>query len=329
MLFSYTHESVRLTGRWDTSSPSFAQTTATGSYVEFAFIGPSATALFDIPADYSPSVHLWIELDGAAQIEVPLDRYIRINARNNGRHVCRIIYKSGYEYDHRWNHPLQTRVAFIGFDAEQAGEMGPDGRKIIEFVGDSITQGVLVDEGNYEASGGALCPRSRQCYADDVCGTYAWYTAVALGLRAIFMGYGAVGATRAGSGEVPPAPEAYPYNFQGSPITRPTPDYVLVNHGANDRGASEEVYCEKYSELLDRIRESAPSAKIIALSAFCGGHHHALGRLIERYNEQNGTDIRFIDSTGWVPVEPLHPIRADHKKISEHLVPLLKEYMSL
>jgi lysophospholipase L1-like esterase len=197
------------------------------------------------------------------------------------------------------------------------------------FIGDSITQGVLVDEDSYCASGGALDPRQRQCYADDACGTYAWYTAEALGLRPIIMGYGAVGATRAGSGEVPPAPEAYPYNFTRSPITRPTPDFVLVNHGANDRGATAETYREKYSELLDRIRESAPNAKIVSLSAFCGGQRDALEGLIREYNEKNGTDILFVDSTGWVPVEPLHPIRSDHKKISEHLAPILKKHFNI
>jgi hypothetical protein len=100
---------------------------------------------------------------------------------------------------------------------------------------------------------------------------------------------------------------------------------ILINHGANDRKATPEVYVEKYGELLDVIRRMNPHAKIVSLSAFCGGHHEALGEFIRAYNEKNGTDVAFIDSTGWVPVEPLHPMRDGHLTISEHLTPLLRD----
>jgi lysophospholipase L1-like esterase len=198
-------------------------------------------------------------------------------------------------------------------------------------VGDSITEGVLIDVDYYKGFVGAepasYIDQNNRVYQDDACATYAWLTAERLNLRPIVMGYGAVGATRAGQGKVPPAAEAYPYNFDGSPITRPEPDYILINHGANDRGHSAEEYTEKYAGLLDVIRKMNPHAKIFALSAFCGGHHEALGKLIEEYNRANGTDVVFIDSTGWIPVEPLHPLRDGHNTVAEHLVPILKELL--
>ena len=36
-------------------------------------------------------------------------------------------------------------------------------------------------------------------------------------------------------------------------------------------------------------------------------------------------NIIFINSTGWVPLEPLHPLRDGHRIIAENLVPILKE----
>ncbi len=48
---SYTHESIRLAGRWDKSDTKSAITTATGSYIEFAFEGNMALALFDVKKD--------------------------------------------------------------------------------------------------------------------------------------------------------------------------------------------------------------------------------------------------------------------------------------
>ena len=328
MRVSYRHESVRLTGRWDVRNEKFAETTTTGAYIEFAFEGKMAMAIFDTWANPEPRLHLWIQLDGGAMVQTPIDNYLRIIAPTDGKHICRIIYKGGAEVHPRWYLPIEGKVSFVGFEAENCIAIGEDTRRTIEFVGDSITEGVLIDTdyyGNGHAS--SSIDQHNRVYQDDACATYAWLTAEALDLRPIVMGYGAVGVTRAGQGKVPPAAEAYPYNFEGSPISRPEPDYILINHGANDRGKPAELYVEKYGELLDVIRKLNPNAKIISLSAFCGAHHEALGKFIAEYNEKNGTDIPFIDSTDWVPVEPLHPMRDGHITIAKHLTEILKDIL--
>ena len=328
MRVSYRHESVRLTGRWDVRNEKFAETTTTGAYIEFAFEGRMAMAIFDTWANPEPRLHLWVQLDGGAMVQTPIDSYLRIVAPTDGKHICRMIYKGGAEVHARWYLPLEGKVSFVGFEAENCVAIGEDTRKTIEFVGDSITEGVLIDT-DYFGSGRPKSPidQHNRVYQDDACATYAWLTAEALDLRPIVMGYGAVGTTRSGQGRVPAVPLSYPYNFENSPISRPEPDYILINHGANDRGHSAEEYVTKYGELLDVIRSLNPNAKIISLSAFCGAHHEELGKFIAEYNEKNGTSIPFIDSTGWVPVEPLHPLRDGHKTIAEHLVPILKELL--
>ena len=63
---------------------------------------------------------------------------------------------------------------------------------------------------------------------------------------------------------------------------------------------------------------------IVALSAFCGVFHEELGKGIKEYNAKNGTDVKFIDTFGWIPKEPLHPLRDGHKTVAENLVPILK-----
>lgn len=324
MKVSYRHESVRLTGRWDVTNPAYAETTTTGAYLEFAFEGKTAVACFDIEANATPYLHLWIQVDNGAMAEAPIDRYLRVVAPQEGKHIVRIIYKGGTECDRRWYLPLTGKVSFIGIQAQTPIAIGEDTRKTIEFVGDSITEGVLIDmdycEGTEPPS---YIDQNNRVYQDDACATYAWQTAERLNLRPIFMGYGAVGTTRSGQGKVPAAPLAYPYNFENSPVSRPQPDIILINHGANDRGHSAEEYTEKYGELLDLIRTMNPNAKLIALSAFCGGHHEALEQYIHAYNQKNGTDVAFIDSTGWVSPEPLHPYRDGHTTIADHLTPLL------
>ena len=100
-----THSSVRLTGRWDTTTENTAVTVNTGAYIEFAFVGKLATVLFDTQNNASPVLHLWISVDGEAMIETPIDAYLRINAHNDGTHVVKIIYKGGQEASSRWYAP--------------------------------------------------------------------------------------------------------------------------------------------------------------------------------------------------------------------------------
>ena len=323
---SYRHESVRLTGRWDVRDPNVATTTTTGAYVEFAFEGRIALAHFDILTNIAPYLHLWVQIDGGDMVETPIDSHLRVMAKTEGKHICRIIYKGGAEKDRRWFLPLTGKVSFVGVQAEKLIPIGEDTRPVIEFVGDSITEGVLIDMDWRDGCLFELSYRDQALrrFQDDVCATYAWQTAEALDLRPVFMGYGAVGATRAGQGKVPAAPESYPFNFEGSPITHAPSKYVLINHGANDRGAPVELYLEKYAELLDVVRAHNPAATIIALSAFCGAHHAELGEMIVRYNEKNGCNVHFIDSNGWISPEPLHPFRDGHTTVANNLIPRLK-----
>lgn len=326
MFVSYNDSSVKLTGRWNKEDAKYAETTTTGAYIDFAFEGKTAVACFDIESNLTPFPHLWIQLDGGDMVECALDAYLRVMAKEEGRHTCRIIYKGGVEVYRRWYRPLHGKISFKGIDTEKPVPMEEDERRTIEFVGDSITEGVLIDV-NYYCDGEPQFDDDHinRVYQDDVCATYAWQVAERLDLRPIFMGYGAVGVTKSGQGKVPAAPLSYPYNMDGSPITHKSADVIMINHGANDRGATSEEYIKKYGELLDVIRKMNPDSMIVALSAFCGVHHEELGRFIEEYNAKNGSDVKFIDSFGWVPIEPLHPLREGHTIIADHVTPILKK----
>ena len=330
MFVPYTHESIRLTGRWDQSSPLCAVTTTTGSYIEFCFEGNMAVARFDIEANMQPLLHLWVQIDGGDMTEATVDRYMRVCTTKSGLHTVRIIYKSGTEASARWYLPLTGKVTFLGVQTDNPVAIAPDNRPVIEFVGDSITEGVLIDVDF--AKGGplfteidALC----RCYQDDVCATYAWLTAQKLNLRPVFMGYGAVGATRPGMGRVPDAPSAYPFNFENSPITHAPSDFVVINHGANDRRAAPEFYRECYEKLLDEVIKYNPRATVVALSAFCGGHKDVFAEMIPAYNQKNGTNVLFVNGSEWVPAEPLHPLRDGHQIIADNLAPILKDLFKL
>lgn len=327
MKYSYKHSSVRLTGRWDITSDECAITTAPGSYIEIAFRGKLITLLFNIKDYIEPVPHIYVQLDGGAMTECLVDDYMRVMAADEGEHICKIIFMSAVEFYNRWEAPLQSKVAFVGYLADGASELREDTRRTIEFVGDSITEGVLVDPYYYGEGGQNKYEKDllNRPYQDDTTATYASISARELDLRQINMGYGAVGVTKGGVGGVPAAHLAYPYNFAGSPISRPSPDFIVINHGANDRSNGVEKYIECYEKLLDVIREHNPKSKIIVLSAFCGFAREELCALVERYNEKNNDNVYFIDGGAWVPPQPIHPTREGHRIVAKNLIPIMRE----
>ena len=144
MVIPYSHASVRLTGRWK-QEPDRAVTTAPGSYLEFAFSGDMAVIRFDTAINQTPHLHLWIQLDGGDRIETPVDSYLRVCAETPGVHICRVIFKGSIEQTGRWYAPLTGALQFLGIQTEQPAPLMPDPRPVLEFIGDSITEGVLID----------------------------------------------------------------------------------------------------------------------------------------------------------------------------------------
>lgn len=307
-------QSTCFVGRWVVDE-NVAKTTAPGAYFDLAFSGQELIMHFETKWLLSPMPHLWVQVDDGARIEVPLDKHLRVWANEPGNHIVRVIYKGTNEMAHRWHEPFGGSVEFLGYDADAPGTL-PEvpKRKTIEFVGDSITEGILIDE----ALGDGIKWFGRP-YQDDVTAAYAWLTAEALDLEPYIMGYGGVGVTKGGSGSVPPAQKAYPYCFAGAPVGYDRPDYILINHGANDRFSTTEAFCEGYQELLDVITRHNPNSMIIVLAPFCGAHEDALEMLISNYNARKYTNIAFIRTTNWIPKEPLHPDRKGHREVSRRL----------
>jgi len=324
MFFTYQDPSIRYTGRFAEYDGAMTAT-ATGSVIEIAFTGPEILLHFDIRRNEHPYPHLWLCMDGGCRTEAPLSRYLRLEAED-GPHLLTVIFKSAKEQQPRFFHPLVGKISFLGYDAQGSGTVPEDNRKTLEVVGDSITEGVLIDD--HLTSEIAQTGQDNRVYQDDVTATYASLTAKNLNLKLLNMGYGAVGVTRSGCGAYPKAAEGYPYCFEGCPVSYGHPDYILINHGANDRRPENAVhYTEEYRKLLDLIHSTHPDAKIFCLSPFCGAFVPELSALIEAYNLENRTDIVFISSEGWISPDPLHPRRDGHKTVSEHLTKILKQYL--
>ena len=335
MFIPWYDPSVRLTGRWSNLDKSGAESveahnltvaTAPGAYFEAAFVGQQCVLRFQTEGMAQPMPHLWISVDQGAHIEVTVDRWIRVRAETVGIHVVKVIYKSSMELIPRWHAPELGAIAFLGFEAEAPAQLPPDHRPIIEFIGDSITEGVLIDE-----SFSPILTESQlnRPYQDDNCATYAALTAEALNLRPVFQAYGAVGMTTTGQGGVPRAELIYPYVFGNTPYCGPEPSMILINHGANDRRHPADEYLQRYGAFLDMVTRIHPSAHVVCLSAFCGAFHDELRDFVEEYQSRHNGKVHFISSKGWVPEVPLHPLRDGHQIIAKKLTEELKKLFNL
>lgn len=322
MFIDINNDAIRFTGRWDVGTET-ATTTAPGGMIEVAFEGTFAVLHFDIARNEHPYPHIWVSVDDGARAETAIDHVIRVEACEPGNHTVKIIYKSAVEIQHRWYQPLIGKITFKGADVEKAGVLAEDNRKVIEFIGDSITEGVMVDF-SYRFEKDAYLNR---VYQDDSTATYAYLTAMKLGYKPVIMGYGGVGLTKSGSGSVPNANESYLYNFFGSPAKAQNPYAVVINHGTNDQNATVEEYLSGYTKMLKTVRRINPDAKIIVLTPFCGAYDAELREFVPKFNAENNENVYLISSRGWIPAEPLHPLRDGHKIVSEHLCEELEKIL--
>jgi len=313
-----TDKKIKFSERWNVTENT-AVCTANGNTAEFIFKGDMAILEFDVSSCRNPYPHIYIIVDNGAKIEVPIDKYIRIGA-DYGEHYVKIIMKSSVEAQHRWYEPIEAKVSLAGIEADDFIELPADNRKTIEFIGDSITEGVLIDDGYEKFNAGA-----DRVFQDDSTATYAWLTAEKLNLRPIIMGYGAVGTTRSGSGAVPKVFDSYPFYSHENPMPSANADYIVINHGTNDAGKEKEIFKPEYENFLKLVRDRNPKSKIVCLTPFGGYHAENIEEIVTEHNEKYSDNVYYINSTGWIPTEPLHPLRDGHKIIAEHLAEILKK----
>lgn len=318
MLITADSEKIRYTGRWNIGS-GFAESTANGSYFEFMFEGEGAVIRFDTSSAVSPAPHIYICVDNGAYIEASLDEYIRIRSEEGLHSVC-VVMKSSVESQRRWTLPIEAKVSLLQIEADSFVSMPEDKRPVIEFIGDSITEGISIYPGCLNYGG-----NRDMVYWDDSLAGYAWQTAKLLNLRPVIMGYGCLGVTKGGAGGVPPVGEAYLFYSEGCPVRRQKADFIVINHGTNDRSADRELFKQKYYDFLGIVRKENPAAKIISLTPFSGCLAAEICETVEAFNRKQDDQVFYIDSTGWIESEPIHPLSSGHKTVSQNLAARIRE----
>jgi lysophospholipase L1-like esterase len=312
------HPDIRYQGRWGRLGEAMA-TVNSGSGAVLRFTGRHLAATFDQSTVTHPP-QLYVRIDRGAPVLYTVDRdLIDLTAHSlsrGGFHTLEITVKDVDERANRWSPPLRSGLLLTGFRLDPGANTLPPpaaADRRIEFLGDSITQGVR-----------ALGPEIGVT-GSDATKDYAWLTGRAF--RADFrqVGFGAQGITRPGGGQVPPAAQAFPVNFAGSPID-PTfvPQVVVVNQGTNDAlgAADPAAFQAAYLDYLRHIRATWPAAWIFAIRPLGGYFAQEIATAAAAVDH-----TVYVDTTGWLTAtgytDGLHPTYAGHLRVAHRLAPIL------
>jgi lysophospholipase L1-like esterase len=322
--YSYREENTRLTGRWDKRRSDAAVAVNAGAFIDLAFIGKTVLLNFDMANNIPPYPHLYISLDNSRVVcETVLDAYIRIFFQDDGPHILRIILKSTMEIQNRWYSPRQAKLSFRGIYADGSAKLPALTGPVIEFVGDSITEGVIIDTDVGEEQ------HETRCIQSDVTAGFAWKTAAMLNAIPVITGFGAQGITVGGNGGVPRVEKTYPYVYDLCPYTGRSPDLIVICHGTNDglQEAGAMSFVEGYKNLLQVIRQTEPDAIILCLAPFLGVFSKEIEQAVQEYNSSRADRVIFTDTKDWVSKEPLHPNRKGTDIIARRLADIIKSIL--
>ena len=311
---------IRLLGRWDKrAAPDRFVTVNPGSSFELWYEGTACALHFDRSANQPPLPQLWVQFDGSwTKHRVDRDRLVLGEGAAEGRHHVWAVLKSAREHQSRWKAPLVASLTLTGVEVPGGVFVRPPRRRrrLFEAIGDSITEGILVD------GSGKDWPDKADSRA-----TYAFRTALALGCEPRIIGFGAQGVTRGGNGGVPPAGLAYPFVYHGVEAEDRPADIVVIMHGSND---SKVPNIEAgYANLVRLVRRRNPSAAIFCIIPFNQIHGRSVRVAVDTLQAHGDAWVFLVETAGWLDprtdtTERVHPNAQGHAKAAAKLTAAIR-----
>jgi len=317
-------ETLHFSGRWNVQSGPRATTVNSGSYVTAQFTGTGITGKFDTAVNDSADLPtLAWSIDGTTTWSVAEVKATLSMASNlsSGMHTITMIARALDENKNRWSPPLTSSITFLGFDVT-GGALVANVRPAqpkLEILGDSITEGVIVQGSSYMGHSG-------QCWRNDAVFSYPTQTGRALGADYRQVGFGSQGLLRAGKGGVPMANDSFNWFYKDVPRDNWQADMVVINQGTNDSSQSAAPFKSAYGTFLTTIRKAYPNAKILALRPFNGAQAAQIQAAVSAAGDSR---MFYVDTTGWLGTadftDHLHPNVQGSGKVTTQLVAAIKK----
>jgi lysophospholipase L1-like esterase len=320
---------LQLRGRWAVNQGK-ALTVNTGSQLHARFSGERLVIRFETDTYQQEPPQLWIRLDEQPWQAVEVAPLVEVAAdRPHASHRLQLVFKGTREWDNRWREPLQAALIVTGVGLpESASLLEPPALPGLraEFLGDSITEGVLVHHVDRPF------PEAWPERSDGRLG-YAYQTGERLGADTRVVGFGRLGVTIEGNGGVPVAADAFGWVCEGVPRDYWQPHVVVINQGSNDAGVPSERFRPAYDRYLAVVRAGYPEAHIFALRPFAGAQGDDIRELIGARVAAGDQRLHFVDTSGWVEsgrhtTDAVHPNVEGHRRAAERLEAVIRSLLS-
>ncbi|MEV6126321.1 GDSL-type esterase/lipase family protein [Streptomyces violaceusniger] len=294
---------IKFSGRWDTKTSTTAYTPYwAGAYFRTGFTGRT------VKLKQRNAIDLWASIDGG-----PATFYDEAKGTVNltptplaaGNHTLQVNYQviaGSYHGD----------AVFQGLTLDSGATTftPPAPKKLIEFVGDSITVGTTTSQNARTA--------------------YGWLIGERLGADHTQIAQG-------GAALVDTADDRMSLEQQFTKLNpnAATPDWdfsryqanaVVINLGTNDvgRGVSSAQFQASYASLLRKVRTAYPNAWIFALRTFSGRFGTETKAAVTAFGDAKSS---YVDTTGWLAADDLsdsvHPNDKGHRTITDRLAPVI------
>ncbi|NQT24329.1 SGNH/GDSL hydrolase family protein [candidate division KSB1 bacterium] len=336
------HPNIHYTGRIDFSQPDKPRLHGAGSYLEFKFKGTDCKILLeDQHLDNHNHGYIAIELDGKYQGRIRIDKentvYPVARGLDDSEHtllICKATEaQTGY-------------IDVLGIRCNEILPMDKDIKRRIEFIGNSMTCGALMDPSEIPCNSADWYDQ-HNAYL-----TYGPIIARALDTDWFLSSVSGMGLTRNWNTEGPTMPEVYhqtslsPESITKWNFKSYTPDLVSICLGTNDFSDGDGSYerglvdgnkfISTYIQFVKEIRARYPDATICCLnSPMVGGD---IGKILNSYvmqvvNQMNTTfkdnNVHYFQfSRLYQSGCDWHPGLKDHKMIAEELLPFYKSVMN-
>jgi lysophospholipase L1-like esterase len=323
-LFTADDQHFKYTGRVDFTDPQKPKFWSPGVYITTRFKGATCDLLINDEEMYGKT-HNYIEvvIDGkASRIQTTgKTNSIQIaKGLSNGTHTLLICKdtESGMGY-----------LQFVGLRCEKL--LAPDEpKRMIEYIGDSITAGAGVDASEVP------CGKGQWYDQHNAYLTYGARTSRALNAQWQLTAVAGIGLVHSCCNMNILLPQVYDkvylrndslkYNFK-----QYQPDVVTICLGQNDGRQDSVKFCSEYVRLIDTIRSKYATANIVCLSSPMANQeltkvlHRYLTAIVQSVNKNGDSRVsKFFFSRSFNSGCDNHPDANEHEIIAQELTAYIK-----
>lgn len=284
---------------WDQQA-TFAKTICAGAYWQTTIVGDitGLTATFNVASMAGYVSRVAFRVDSGAWQDAYVAASVALTLPTNNTwstHTVEMVVVSTTEISaERWAAPQNTAVVFTGLTTTNTVTLKtPRTAPLIGLaVGDSITEGIRTLHAT-ATPGDTL--------KNDARTAWAYPLRALLGAEIGVVGFGGVGITKPGSGNVPKFSDNMPFLYSGvarSYTTPKAPDFIVAQIGTNDTAATDALVTTDTTTLLNQWLAATPAATRIFV----------VGNWLQRKiapiqsgiaSSTTPSRITFVDTVGW------------------------------